>query len=170
MSDSSELRVDHDAEVSRLEREVSMLMRRARSTMKVMAGRVHPAVDAASYAVLLTIARTEPLRLVDLADEIGLDKSTMSRQVTSLIKLGLVRRRPDPEDGRAFLLELSDEGERQLAELSQQRHDAWLERLDDWSTEEIASLADGLTKLAALMTAPQSDRSDLSPVADAAAS
>jgi DNA-binding MarR family transcriptional regulator len=158
MSDSSELRADHEAEVSRLEREISMLLRRSRSAMKVMAGRVHPAVDAASYTVLLTIARTEPLRLVELAEEIGLDKSTMSRQVTALTKLGLVRRRPDPDDGRAFLLELSDEGEQQLAELSRQRHDAWLERLDDWSTEEIASLADGLTKLAALIAAPAPHR------------
>lgn len=146
---------DHDAQVERLEREVSMLMRRSRSVLRTLATRLHPDVDAGSYAVLLAIARTAPLRLVELAEELGLDKSTMSRQVSALLAIGLVRRRPDPHDGRAFLLELSDEGRSRLDEVSRARHEEWRERLSSWSTAEIAGLAEGLGRLAATLNPPE---------------
>ena len=145
---------DHDAEVQRLEREVSMLLRRSRSVLRALAGRVHPDIDAGAYAVLLTISRAGPLRLVELVDEFGLDKSTMSRQVTALQSLGLVRRRPDPQDGRAFLLELSEDGRRRLDEVMRSRHEVWRERLASWSAQEIAELANGLTRLAATVPEP----------------
>lgn len=146
---------DHDAQVERLEREVSLLLRRSRSVLRTLAGRLHPEVDAAGYAVLLAIARAAPLRLVELAEEFGLDKSTMSRQVSALLRLGLVRRNPDPLDGRAFLLELSEEGRRRLDALSRARHEEWSERLEAWSTDDIATLADGLTRLAATLNPPE---------------
>lgn len=146
---------DHDVQVERLEREVSLLLRRSRSVLRALAVRLHPDVDAGNYPVLLAIARAAPLRLVELSEDFGLDKSTMSRQVTALQRLGLVRRSPDPLDGRAFLLELSDEGRRRLDELSRARHEEWSERLQAWSTEDIATLADGLTRLAATLNPPE---------------
>jgi DNA-binding MarR family transcriptional regulator len=146
---------DHDAQVERLEREVSLLMRRSRTVLRTLATRLHPDVDAGSYAVLLAIARAAPLRLVELAEEFGLDKSTMSRQVSALLRLGLVRRSPDPLDGRAFLLELSDDGRHRLEEVSRARHEEWRERLAAWTTDDIATLADGLTRLAATLSPPE---------------
>lgn len=147
----------HDAAVERLEREISLLLRRSRSVLRTLATRLHPDVDAASYAVLLAIARSAPLRLVDLAEEFGLDKSTMSRQVSSLLALGLVVRRPDPEDGRAFLLELGEEGRARLEEVSRARHEEFRSRLASWSADEVATLADGLTRLATSLTPPESE-------------
>jgi DNA-binding MarR family transcriptional regulator len=146
----------HDAEVERLEREVSLLLRRSRSVARALAGRVHPDIDAGAYAVLLAISRAGQLRLVELADEFGLDKSTMSRQVSAVQRLGLVQRRPDPLDGRAFLLELSADGRRRLDEVRRSRHEVWRERLASWSADEVAALADGLTRLAA--TIPDAER------------
>jgi DNA-binding MarR family transcriptional regulator len=148
---------EHDRAVERLEHEVSMLLRRSRSVLRTLATRLHPDVDAASYAVLLVIARRAPLRLVDLAEEFGLDKSTMSRQVSSLLGLGLVRRRPDPLDGRAFLLELADEGRARLDEVSRARHEEWRTRLASWSAEDVGTLADGLGRLAATLNPPEAD-------------
>lgn len=149
---------DHDAEVARLEHEVSLLLRRARSVLRAVAGQVHPDVDAAAYAVLLVIGRApEPLRLADLTEEFGLDKSTMSRQVSALLQLGLVARTPDPQDGRAFLLELSPEGRRRLEEVSRARHAVWRERLAGWSAGEVGALADGLTRLADALPSPGSE-------------
>lgn len=153
---------EHDAQVERLEREVSLLLRRSRGVARALAGRVHPDIDAGSYAVLVAVARAAPVRLVELAEEFGLDKSTMSRQVTSLLSVGLVRRRPDPQDGRAFLLELSDDGQQRLDEVMRLRHEHWRARLDSWSTGEIAALADGLTRLAVALS---EDRDRDPPVA-----
>ena len=146
---------EHDAQVERLEREVSLLLRRSRSVLRALAGHIHPEVDAGAYAVLLAIGRAGPLRLVELAEEFGLDKSTMSRQVGSLLRLGLVGRRPDPDDGRAFLLELSADGRERLDAVSGARHEVWRERLAEWSPEEIGALADGLTRLATTLPVPE---------------
>lgn len=148
-------RNDHDVQVERLEQQVSLLLRRSRSVLRTMARNVHPDLDAAAYAVLLALGRAAPLRLVELADEFGLDKSTMSRQVAPLLRLGLVGRRPDPADGRAFLLELTEEGERRLGEASRARHEVWLARLRSWPTEDVAALADGLARLGATLPAPE---------------
>lgn len=148
---------DHDEQVERLEREVGLLVRRSRRVLRTLATQLHPDVDAGSYAVLVAIARSAPLRLVDLAEEFGLDKSTMSRQVSALLRIGLVRRSPDPLDGRAFLLELTDEGRDRLDEVSRARHEDWRTRLGSWSADDIATLADGLTRLAATLNPPEPD-------------
>lgn len=134
-----------------------MLLRRSRSVLRTLATRLHPGVDGASYAVLLVIARRAPLRLVDLAEEFGLDKSTMSRQVSALLRLGLVRRRPDPVDGRAYLLELADEGRARLDEVSRARHEEWRARLSSWSAQDVGALADGLARLAVTLNPPEAD-------------
>lgn len=147
----------HDAQVERLEREVGLLVRRSRRVLRTLSAQLHPDLDAGSYAVLVAIARSAPLRLVELAEEFGLDKSTMSRQVSALLRIGLVRRSPDPLDGRAFLLELTDEGRDRLDEVSRARHEEWRRRLGSWSAEEIGALADGLTRLAATLDPPAPD-------------
>lgn len=141
----------HADEVERLVRQMSLLLRRSRAVMRMIAGQVHPEVDASAYAVLLMIREAGPLRLVDLAEELSLDKSTMSRQVAPLLRLGLVARRPDPADGRAFLLELTPEGAQRLDAVTRERRAAWRERLATWSTEDVAALADGLARLAETM-------------------
>lgn len=148
----------HEAQVERLEQQVSLLLRRGRSTARRFAERLHPEVDAGDYAVLLAIAQSGPLRLVDLAEEFGLDKSTMSRQVSALTRLGLVARDPDPADGRAFLLAVSDEGASRLAEVTRSRRLAWRSRLEAWSTADVTTLADGLERLASEVAAI--DRAD----------
>ncbi|MHA6785646.1 MarR family winged helix-turn-helix transcriptional regulator [Pseudonocardia saturnea] len=148
---------DHDEQVERLEREVGLLVRRSRRVLRTLAAQLHPDVDAGSYAVLVAIARSAPLRLVELAEEFGLDKSTMSRQVSALLRAGLVHRSPDPLDGRAFLLELTDEGRSRLGEVSRARHEDWRTRLGSWSADDIAALADGLTRLAATLSPPEPD-------------
>ena len=148
---------DHDEQVERLEREVGLLLRRSRRVLRTLATQLHPDVDAGSYAVLVAIARSAPRRLVELAEEFGLDKSTMSRQVSALLRIGLVRRSPDPLDGRAFLLELTDDGRGRLDEVSHERHEDWRTRLGSWSADDIATLADGLTRLAATLNPPGPD-------------
>jgi DNA-binding MarR family transcriptional regulator len=104
-------------------------------------------MDASTYAVLLVIAQAAPLRLNDLAEEFGLDKSTMSRHVSTLIQLGLVARDPDPLDGRAFLLSPSAEGRARLTDATASRRDQWRGRLDTWSTDDLAAFVTGLTRL-----------------------
>ena len=136
-----------EAQVDRLEEQLALFHRRSRRFLRSFASRVHPDMDSSTYAVLLVIAQSGPLRLNELSEEFGLDKSTMSRHVSTLIQLGLVRRDPDPLDGRAFLLRPSDDGRRRLTEATSARRAEWRERLAAWSTDGPANLVSGLTRL-----------------------
>ena len=59
---------------------------------------------------LEAVIRKRGLGVNDLAAELFLDKSTVSRVVKGLEEKGMVVRRPDPGDGRAVLLVASPEG------------------------------------------------------------
>jgi DNA-binding MarR family transcriptional regulator len=136
-----------EGQVDRLEEQLALFHRRSRRFLRSFATRVHPDMDASTYAVLLVIAQAAPLRLNELAEEFGLDKSTMSRHVSTLIQLGLVQRDPDPLDGRAFLLRPSPDGQSRLASATAARRDEWRGRLDGWSTAELTEFVVGLTRL-----------------------
>src|SRR5438093_1162313 len=69
------------------------------------------AVDKTTYPVLSGLARTGPCSAADLAGEIGLDRSGVTRRATRLEEAGLLRREPDPDDRRATLLALTETGQ-----------------------------------------------------------
>ncbi len=108
--------------------------------------------------LLLPLARCGPVRQQALAELSHTDPSTISRHVADLVAQGLVRRLPDPADGRASLLALTDDGEAALAELRREREEHGSAALSGWSTEEItaftASLARYTHDLEGLLTAP----------------
>lgn len=63
------------------------------------------------YDVLYTLAKADgPLRLCDLASGVLLSQPALSRMVDRLIDRELIEKRPDPEDGRATRLSLTEEG------------------------------------------------------------
>jgi DNA-binding MarR family transcriptional regulator len=63
----------------------------------------HP-VEWSSYALLLHLIQDGPMRSSALAETVCADPSTVSRQAATLVELGLVERRPDPDDRRAVQL------------------------------------------------------------------
>ena len=73
----------HQAFVS-LEREVGLLLRRSRAISARLAGELHPDLDGAAYGLLALLQDAGPLRASDLVLRLGLDKSTVSRQVANL--------------------------------------------------------------------------------------
>ena len=52
----------------------------------------------------------EGIRLTDLAERAGMTKQAMAELVDDLERLGYLRRRPDPSDGRARLIEFNERG------------------------------------------------------------
>src|SRR6478609_2759565 len=59
-----------------------------------------PEADHSPLFLLVKLAHTGPQRASALADLVGADPSTVSRQVASLVKAGFVDRQADPNDGR----------------------------------------------------------------------
>jgi DNA-binding MarR family transcriptional regulator len=78
---------------------------------------------------------------------LGLDKSTVSRQVAHLVDLGLVDRAADPVDGRAQVLTPSAEGSARLERIRESRRGRWEADLGDWRAEDVATLAGLLARL-----------------------
>jgi MarR family transcriptional regulator for hemolysin len=65
---------------------------------------------------VLTAARSGRYTQKELADAVGLDKTTMVVTVDALEREGLARRVPSPEDRRARVIEVTPEGEKAVAE------------------------------------------------------
>jgi DNA-binding MarR family transcriptional regulator len=131
----------------RVERELGLLLRRAHASATAVAARVHPDLDAGAYPLLLRIDRTPGVRSSELAQHVGVGRATISRQVRRLEDLGLVRRRPDPDDSRGQLLELTTEGARRFTEAQDARR-AWLRSaLSSWTDDDVAGLATALERL-----------------------
>jgi DNA-binding MarR family transcriptional regulator len=97
--------------------------------------------------ILARLATGGERRATDLAAEVLLDLSTVSRQVRSLIERGLVERRPDPGDRRGSLLAISDAG-RAAYECYRRQRDAELAALlEPWPAGERAELVRLLARL-----------------------
>jgi DNA-binding MarR family transcriptional regulator len=131
----------------RLEREIGLLLRRSRAISARLAGQLHPELDGAAYGLLALLEDAGPLRASDLVLRLGLDKSTVSRQVATLVELGFVDRTADPADGRAQVLTPSAEGSARLAEIRDVRRARWETDLSGWPAEDVASLAELLSRL-----------------------
>src|SRR3954469_17428042 len=88
-----------------------------------------------------------PLRVSDVGQHLAVDLSVASRQVRALIDAGYVEKQPDPDDARATLLSTTDDGRRVLEESHRRMVHAFGRVLEDWSDEDIASLAGSLERL-----------------------
>ena len=137
---------DRQAAVRSIELEVGALIRRVRRVIAERAQAVHECLQPATFLLLNHLAEKGPLRASTLADHFAMDKASVSRQVQHLLDLGLVDRTPDPADGRATLLSVSDEGLRRLKDVSSHRRKLLDERLADWTDEELADFATVLAR------------------------
>jgi DNA-binding MarR family transcriptional regulator len=96
-------------EVTRLYLTLGHLNRALRRGAGDAAGGAAP-VGHGALSVLSTLVRGGPTRLGTLAAVEGVSAPSMTRIVASLEQLGHVRRAPDPADGRATILDVTDSG------------------------------------------------------------
>ncbi len=132
--------------IRELEHEVGVLIRRVRRVIGVRARAVHESLQPAAYLILGYVAESGPVRASSIVEAFDMDKGAISRHVHHLIQLGLVDRTPDPEDGRATLLAVTDEAARRMTDVAAHRR-KWLdERLGDWSEAELARFVEELSR------------------------
>ncbi|PPK65369.1 MarR family transcriptional regulator [Actinokineospora auranticolor] len=107
----------------------------------------HPDESQSAVAVLTLLDRAGEQRLGRVACLLAVDPSVISRQVTLLTRDGLVARRPDPHDGRAWLLSLTDAGQARLAELQRRHAELLVTALRTWSEDDATALLTALRRL-----------------------
>ena len=130
-----------------LERELTVLFRRARAKSGEMARAVHPELEPAAYGLLARLDEAGRLRATELAAFIGVGKATMSRQLRALEHLGLIAREPDPADGRAWLVHLTDEGRARFRAVRNARRAEYVRQMANWYRDEVSQLAHLLHQL-----------------------
>ena len=74
-------------------------------------------VSMAQSHILFEVRRSESPSMQQVAEELGMDVTTFSRQVKSLEEKGLVSRRVSPGDRRVSLLGLTDAGRQVLEKI-----------------------------------------------------
>lgn len=129
-----------EADVRELGSSISSLMRSFhRAKAQFVAATEHD-VAWSAHVVLARLATEGPLRAGELAELIQSDPSTVSRQVASIVKDGLVKREADPDDGRASLLVLTEEGRRVYRQQLDVRSRHMARMLRDWSEQDCRQL------------------------------
>ena len=104
-------------------------------------------MDRASYLLLLRLERDGPQRVAGLASSLGLDGSTVTRQLAALDTRGWVQRSTDPLDARATVVGATSAGLAAVADLRRLRQGRIDELFGDWSAAEQAELGRVLVHL-----------------------
>ena len=96
--------------------------------------------------------QTEGSRLTYLAEQSGLTKQAVGEVVDDLQRLGYLERVPDPSDGRAKLVRLTDQGAGARAigrSILDEIEERWAEQIGE---ERVATMREALEELHALAT------------------
>ena len=130
-----------------LESELADFWRRGRSRTRRRAQEIHPKLDPACYPLLMVLARDDSVRMSELAAALDLEKSTVTRQVDAVVRLGLAERGLDPDDARARTVRMTDEGRQRFDAVVQSAVDDWRLRLSQWNPDDIRTLSHLLRRL-----------------------
>ena len=105
-------------------------------------------LDRALFPLLVLIQRRGPLAVGELADRVGRDYTTVSRQVAKLDSLGLVTRRAGKNDRRVTEALVTDKGQNMSELLDAGRERLAAKALADWSKHDLKELARLLRRFA----------------------
>ncbi|WP_240045786.1 MarR family transcriptional regulator [Streptomyces sp. L-9-10] len=136
-----------------LQHQVAVFARRAEQTRLGGVGQVRNSMDRAAYLLLNRLDREGPMGVKALAAGMGIDSSTVTRQVAPLVDTGLVKRTSHPEDGRAVVLELSARGLARLEEVRSSRRELMAQVTGGWTEEERNSFTTLLTRFNGALSA-----------------
>ncbi|MFL6561831.1 MAG: MarR family winged helix-turn-helix transcriptional regulator [Bacillus sp. (in: firmicutes)] len=116
-----------------IELELAILIRRTTSNS---INKKFGNLDRSAYLILRRIAERGAIGVKVLAEEFQLDISTISRQAAALEHKAYLYRIPDPLDGRAYSLQITEQGTKELFDYKQARLERITELVEDWSDEE----------------------------------
>ncbi len=93
-------------------------------------------LDRALFPLLARLGMQGPLGVAELAEQVGRDYTTVSRQLARLESLGLVTRKADIGDRRRSIAENTAEGSARFAAIREARRRALTRALADWAEDD----------------------------------
>jgi DNA-binding MarR family transcriptional regulator len=129
---------------------ISTMLRRLIRAGGLLEGHDQVGVQASLSEIMAIreLAEAPGLAQNDLAERLGLEKSTVSRLVTGLERHGWVRRDRDPANRRYLRLSLTAEGEATARRIGRHLHEHHRALLSGLTSSELEALAVGLSALA----------------------
>ncbi|NAZ88819.1 MarR family winged helix-turn-helix transcriptional regulator, partial [Kineococcus indalonis] len=112
---------------------------RALHALKAQVARAQDGAERAVHTVLLVVAHAGPSRVGTLAERLGTDPSTVSRQTGELVRRGLLERRPDPDDRRACLLAVTGAGREVVADTVRRRQERLARAVGGWDDTDLGT-------------------------------
>lgn len=97
-------------------------------------------LDRALFPLLVIVDRRGPIGVVDLADRVGRDYTTISRQLDRLEALGLIERKPGASDRRVREATISPAGKRMNDAIDAARERLLTAAFAAWKPDDIAQL------------------------------
>jgi DNA-binding MarR family transcriptional regulator len=127
-----------DAGVELVAGSLAMLTRQASLLRlhELVSARSGMTLERSAYPLLNQILGLQGGRLSDVAAGLRVAVPTVSRQVRQLEELGLVFRTPDPVDGRAILLEVTEAGLGALQRIRTEWRRTVAEILEPWPEKD----------------------------------
>jgi DNA-binding MarR family transcriptional regulator len=110
-------------------------------------------VTLAQCHALLEIEVRQSLSLGELAEALGLDKSTLSRTVDGLVNIGLVKRDLHPQDRRSVQLSLTSQGQQTCDRINNDNDEIFIRVLDRIELRNRRDILGGFQELVAAMAA-----------------
>ena len=99
------------------------------------------ALDRALFPLLVLVERLGPIGVVELADRVGRDYTTVSRQVAKMETLGLITRQANASDRRVREAVVTAQGKAMTARIDEARNRIAQGIFSRWENEDIVGLA-----------------------------
>ncbi|MGN6781331.1 MAG: MarR family winged helix-turn-helix transcriptional regulator [Marmoricola sp.] len=148
---SDDLFADIEVQAAVLTRNFELLRRRRSQLLEV---------DRAEYLLLRTLADLGASSIGRLAEALGLDASTLGRQVGALEREGWAERVADPDDGRRSIVRITAAGRSAMRRTSRERRRRTQEMLGHWSEKDLQALATAFRRYNAEVTRHYLGRED----------
>lgn len=147
MTAASETRPAGDEEIAAVEEQLRSLFVRVRAVWKEAAAAVHPELQPVGYKILSAVVRRGPMHAGAIAETLEIDKSVVSRQLKHLESLGLATSQPDPNDGRARIIEPTPVAIERVGRRSSRMQQQLYSQLRTWPAGDVDELARLLGRL-----------------------
>ncbi|MFT4120567.1 MarR family winged helix-turn-helix transcriptional regulator [Bradyrhizobium sp.] len=120
----------------------------SRGLMRLAERRLKPfGVGAGQIPVFYLLRNGETMSQRDLARLARVEQPSMAQTLARMERDGLIRRVPDPEDGRSSLISLTKKAVAKMPALREALHAGRAELLEGFSDAEVAMLCDLLLRL-----------------------
>jgi len=138
---------DHDSETEAVVGQIARFFRLTKRAWARFAAQQKDGIEQAAYYLLTVLVTEGPQRTTTLAEAVHSDTSTVSRQIGSLVRHGLVERQADPADGRACLLAATHRGQECFEAQRRARTELLSGMLHHWTSEDLRTVATLLDRL-----------------------